>query len=105
MNTRIEKIEYTQKNIVLGLGALLAILLALYAFYISIAIRNTIVREKLASDTSALHASVGSSEQEYVALKESVTADLATSLGFVPSPELTFVSMAPQGKIFSFNIR
>ena len=105
MTAQTENIEIMQKNIVLGLGAILAIFLSLYAFYVGAAIRNVIAREKLASDSSALHASIASSEQEYVALKDSVTSDLASSLGFVAAPQPTFVSTASQGRMLSYNIR
>lgn len=105
MNTKAEKTEMMQKNIVLALSALLAICLALYAFFVSVAIRNVIAREKLASDTSALHVSIAVSEQQYVSLKDSVTAELAASLGFVSAPQLSFVSTAEQGKMLSINIR
>lgn len=102
---KAENIESIQKNVTLVLGALLALFLALYAFYISSAISNVIARERLAKETSALNASAAGSEQKYVSLKDSVTAELATSLGFVAAPELTFVSASPQTKVLSVNTR
>ncbi len=105
MNAHAQKIESIQKNIALALGGLLALLIALYAFYLSSAIRNVVAREKLSSDSSALHAAIAASEQEYVALKDSVTLDLAFSLGYVAASHPIFVSTAAQGKILSLNTR
>ncbi len=76
-----------------------------YVFLVNKTVSNVVARSKTESSISELSSSMGDLEFKYMALKKSVTLDLAYSKGFEDAMPSTFLAQKPMPAAISYNSR
>lgn len=71
--------------------ALMLLLSVSYAYWVASAIVSTVVYKEMRMDVAKLHSKIAASETSYIAEKQSITNDLAISLGLTPISDKKFV--------------
>src|SRR4051812_19628382 len=66
-----------------------------YVFLLQKAIINVVQRQKVASDTKSLSADVSDLEEQYFAIKNKITLDLAHSKGLKDADNVAYISKKP----------
>jgi hypothetical protein len=84
-------------------AALVVTLFGLYIYFINATVFNVVTREKLETHIADLNTHVSEIEIENIALKNSITLDRATALGFTESRDTIFVSRTSRN--LSYNNR
>ncbi|MDD4988802.1 MAG: hypothetical protein PHV42_00010 [Candidatus Pacebacteria bacterium] len=103
MRNNIEKFIHYQKLFFWGAAFLLLVLLCSYAYLLNHTIRNVVERQKSGERIASLSSGVGELESRYITLKDSITLDLASSLGFQTVQNPVFISRTALSKALSLN--
>jgi hypothetical protein len=82
----------TEKNIFWTLVGILFFCLCFYMYSINVTVRNVVARQDLQNKISTLTLSVGNSEFQYISAQDSVTLQLAYSLGFKDVADKVYIS-------------
>ena len=89
--TFVQKI-YNEKIAFWFLFAIFSACVLVYIFSIHSTIRNIVTREKVEERISTLSLQIANKEFEYISQKNTVTAALASSLGFIEVQNKTYIS-------------
>lgn len=81
----------------------LVVLCGMYMYLINATVLNVVAREKYENQIADLSSKVGDLEFKNIALKNSITIDKATLLGFVETTDVTFISR--DSRNLSYNSR
>lgn len=79
-----------RRAILLALALILA-LCAAYAYFVVSAIVSTVVYKDVKVDISKLHSEIATLESTYIANKNNITNELATSIGLAALTNKTFI--------------
>jgi cell division protein FtsL len=90
-----------RERIVLSLAAVAVFLFATYIFFVRSAIVNVVTRQTVAKEIQTDSTAVSSLENQYFNLKNSITMDTATSLGFSQATVSAFIPVSPSVAISS----
>lgn len=72
-------------------GALLALLIVAYVYFVSMSILNVMARREALAQASTLQSQTAELEQRYFSLSEAMTPEAAGSLGLAPVEETAYV--------------
>ena len=81
-----------EKTIFWTLLSVLFLCAGFYMYFINSTIHNIVARQNLESESSKLTLAIGGEEFQYITLRNSITLDMAHSLGFKDIGATTFVS-------------
>ena len=74
----------------------------LYFYFINTITRNTVALQNLENESTQLTLTIGSEEFQYIALRNSITLDLAYSLGFKEAGVKNYISRNPSSVTVAF---
>ncbi len=86
---------HREKTIFWSLLGILVISAFFYMYFINTTVHNIVVRQNLESEASTLTLALGNQEFQYIKARNSVTLQLAYSLGFKDVREKSFVVQKP----------
>ena len=69
----------------------LALLACGYLYFVTTSVMNVIARKEALAQSSQIRGSLGSLEQQYFALSESITPEVASALGLAPIKDTEYV--------------
>jgi hypothetical protein len=81
-----------EKNIFWTLTAILLLCVGFYMYFINTTVRNVVSRENLENESSKIALEISSNEFKYITLRNSVTLQLAYSIGFKDAENKKFIS-------------
>ena len=79
--------------------------LTLYVYFVANTIHSVVLRQQSEKSISNLENAMVSLESNYLALKSTVTAELAKEMGFTEASATKYISRKPLGKGLSLNTR
>lgn len=79
--------------------------LTLYVYFVGHTIESVVLRQRAEKSIGNLENSMVSLESNYLALKNTVTAELAREMGFTEVSATKYISRKPLGKGLSLNTR
>ncbi len=82
---------------------LLVVSVCSYGYLLNKTIHNVVARQRSGELVASLGGKVGELESRYITLKDSVTLDLANSLGFQSVQNPVFISRTALSKALSIN--
>ncbi|MDD5068026.1 MAG: hypothetical protein PHS53_01065 [Candidatus Pacebacteria bacterium] len=103
MRSNVEKFNHYQKLFFWGAFLLLVVSVCSYVYFLNGTIRNVVERQKAETRIASIRGAVGELESRYIVLKDSITLDLASSLGFQTVQNPVFISRTALSKALSVN--
>ena len=100
-NTFLNKIS--SKALFFILSAVLLTIFAMYVYLVNKTIMNVVARESATQELSTLSGSLGELEFDYMALKNTVTLDLAYSEGFKDMSPTRFLARGEKTTTLTYN--
>ncbi len=101
--THTEKIDHYQKLFFWSMLSLLVVSLCSYVYFLNETVHNVVQRQQSGRHIAELGGGVGELESRYITLKDSITLDLASSLGFQTVQNPVFISRTSLSKALSIN--
>ena len=83
MKSNVEKLSYHQVVLFWGGIGLLFCMLLSYGYFLNQAVHNVVLRGQMTEKIADLHGQLGELEGKSIALHNSITLELASSLGLV----------------------
>lgn len=80
-----------ERRMLAALGVVLAMFTAGYLYCVSASVMNVIARKEATAKAASLESSIGSLEQEYFELAQSVTPASGESLGLAPVEQTAYI--------------
>lgn len=102
MVEKVLQINNKEKTIFWSLIAVLVLCCGFYMYCVNATVHNTITRQNLEAEASALTLEIGRQEFQYISKRNAVTLALAHSLGFKDTTPTSFVSKKSNGSEVSF---
>ena len=102
IDTKVNRQHYIAYATIVSFLLIVAMLIS-YAYLINKAVLNVVAREKAESQIATLNSHVGDLEYKEMTLQSTLTLDLAHSLGFTDTTNVTFVSRGEPAKNLSFS--
>ena len=102
MNTKIQQF-HIQRILFWIFSSLIILAILLYGYFLNTAIGSVVAREGIEAEMSRVNSVIGDLESEYLALKSSITLDIAYSKGFQSITPSNFISRGVFGKGISLN--
>ncbi|TAK57892.1 hypothetical protein EPO17_00785 [Patescibacteria group bacterium] len=103
IKNQIQNVSRLEQKIFFGLIAILFILFSIYGFLLKTTVHNIVLRENFGKERATLVSHVADLNANYIALKNSITLEVAYSRGFKPASEPHFISKQNTAKTLSFN--
>ncbi|MDD5050429.1 MAG: hypothetical protein PHV93_01650 [Candidatus Pacebacteria bacterium] len=103
MISRTEKFNHYQKLLFASALLLLVGFVCSYVYFLNDTIHNVVERQKAETRIASIRGAVGELESRYIVLKDSITLDLASSLGFQTVQNPVFISRTALSKALSVN--
>jgi cell division protein FtsL len=97
----IQKAFIYRERIVVFLIAIIAISAAAYIFFVREAVLNVVARQQAMAQIQIENTSVSNLENQYFALKNSITMDVALAAGFEPAKISQFISTKSTGLAYN----
>lgn len=88
---------------IIALFLTLCVMLGSYAYLINKTVLNVVAREKAEDQIASLNSKVGDMEFKEMSLRNTLTLDLAHSLGFSDATTINFVNRSTPAKNLSFS--
>jgi len=82
---------------------LLAVLIALYGYFVGMAIHQVVARTAAESQALALQSQIGQLELSSLALHDAITPQSAMALGFVQPHDPAFMALVPTDTVVSLS--
>lgn len=83
------------KQLIGALGIMACLLIALYVYFVNVTVHNVVARKHIEDSMVDMATEVSILESEYIAMKGSVTLDLAKERGFAQASREQFVHRQP----------
>jgi hypothetical protein len=94
IKNKIESINLREKQIFWSLFSVFFVLLFTYGYLVNSTILNAVSKQKMQSEMVLLNSNLNTLEFQYLNLKNKITMDYATSLGFVAISYDKFASIS-----------
>ena len=101
---QIEGINLREKQVFWSLFSVFFVLLFTYGYLVNSTILHAVSKQNMQSQMVSLNSNLNDLEFQYLNLKDKITIDYATTLGFVPITYKDFASISSsEGKTLSIN--
>lgn len=92
-----------RKGIFWALAVVLVVLCGMYMYFINATVLNVVARERYENQIAEMTSKVSDLEFKNITLKNSITMDKASTLGFIETSNVTFISR--DSRNLSYNAR
>ena len=105
MNTKALIKTYTahETTIMMGLLGCLLCLVGLYMYLVSASVVHVVIRKEINQEMTQLHTEIAKLEAEYISAQHSISTDIASLQGFVPTPDKIFLDRTPSSVVLGAN--
>lgn len=103
IKNQIQNVSKLEQKLFFALIIVLAVLFLWYVVLVKSTVHNIVLRESLGKERASLVSRIADLNSNYIALKNSVTLDVAYAHGFQTAAEPHFISKQSTLKTLSFN--